>query len=56
MDIKFLYFCTNKQSIDNIFMKTTLNENCYSHTSIIVFLTSCGLDVDKITITIKHVT
>ena len=37
-------------------MKTTLNESCCSDTSIIVFLTSCGLDVDKTTITAKHVT
>ena len=37
-------------------MKTTLNESCCSHTSILDFLASCGLDVDKNTITEKHVT
>ena len=31
-------------------MKTTLNVSCSSHASIIVFLTSCGLDVDRNTI------
>ena len=38
------------------FNEDSINESCSSHASIIVFLTSCGVHVDKYTIIVKHVT
>ena len=45
-----LYFIFQKNNFQ------FLNKSCCSHTSLFVFLASCGLDVDINTITIKQVT